>query len=291
LEKYGVENVFQNEKIKEKSKETCLNKYGVENYRKTDEYNEKSKKTNLEKYGYEHPSSSNIIKEKVKLRNNELFGVDYPAQNILILEKMKKTNLEKYLVDNYSKTLSAKVKKKSNYFIKEKSKFERYGILLNSTNLSIDFQCKYCENIFKISKSFSYIRNINDELLCIYCNPILSNTSKKELELLSFIRNNYSGTILTNNRSIISNELDIYLPELEIAFEFNGLYWHSELHKGRNYHISKTNECLDKGINLIHIWEDDWDNKKDIVKSIILNKLGRSNKIFARRCEIKIVNN
>jgi hypothetical protein len=111
------------------------------------------------------------------------------------------------------------------------------------------------------------------------------------LELLSFIRNNYSGTILTNNRSIISNELDIYLPELEIAFEFNGLYWHSELHKGRNYHISKTNECLDKGINLIHIWEDDWDNKKDIVKSIILNKLGRSNKIFARRCEIKIVNN
>jgi hypothetical protein len=78
---------------------------------------------------------------------------------------------------------------------------------------------------------------------------------------------------------------------LNLAFEFNGLYWHSEIHKDNNYHNKKTTDCLNEGIKLLHIWEDDWLFKKDIIKSIILNKLGVIERIWARKCEIRSVDN
>jgi hypothetical protein len=108
--------------------------------------------------------------------------------------------------------------------------------------------------------------------------------------LLNFIKENYTGEVITNTKSVIYPlELDIYLPELKLSFEFNGLYWHSEEYKEKNYHLNKKIECLKKDIQLFHIWEDDWDNKKSILKSMVLNKLGKSNKIFARKCKIKVL--
>jgi len=81
------------------------------------------------------------------------------------------------------------------------------------------------------------------------------------------------------------------LPELNIGIEYNGLYWHSEQNKEKEYHYNKWKLCNDKGIQLITIWEDDWNYKKDIVKSIIKNKLKLNNiKIYARKCKIKEVN-
>ncbi len=130
-----------------------------------------------------------------------------------------------------------------------------------------------------------------DSDICLHCNPVLSGKSNLELELLDFIKLNYNGKIYTNIKSIINKELEIYLPELGIAFEFNGLYWHSEKYKDKNYHIDKTNECSIINIQLIHVWEDDWTYRKDIVKSIILNKLNISDRIFARKCEVKMVGN
>ena len=110
--------------------------------------------------------------------------------------------------------------------------------------------------------------------------------------MFKFIKSNTQSAVETSNRTILNGkELDIYLPELNLAFEFNGLYWHSELHKDRRYHLEKTKLCADKGINLIHIWEDDWDNKVEICKSIILNKIGKSERIYARKCDIRIVDN
>lgn len=97
--------------------------------------------------------------------------------------------------------------------------------------------------------------------------------------------------ILTNNRSILANGrgLDIVIPSKHIAIEFDGLFWHSEVKKeDRNYHLKKTNECEAKGYQLIHIFEDEWIYKKEICKSRLLHILGvSSEKIFARKCEIK----
>ena len=122
--------------------------------------------------------------------------------------------------------------------------------------------------------------------LCTICYPISENNSIKELEVLRFIEKIYKGKILPGYRD--NMEIDIYLPELKLGFEFNGLYWHSEEYKDKNYHLDKTLFFKKKDIRIIHIWEDDWDNKKDIIKSQIKNYLGLiENKIFARKCIIK----
>ena len=113
-----------------------------------------------------------------------------------------------------------------------------------------------------------------------------------EKDLFNFIRDNYKGEIVVSDKKVLNGkELDIYLPELYLAFEFNGLYWHSELYKENDYHQKKSKICLESGVQLVHIWEDDWLYKNEIVKSVILNKLNISNTIFARKCDIREVSN
>jgi hypothetical protein len=86
------------------------------------------------------------------------------------------------------------------------------------------------------------------------------------------------------------------IPDYGLAIEYDGLYWHSSgdvLTENRDYHLEKTTKCEEKGLNLLHIFENEWQNqsKQQIWKSIIRNKLGKSNKIYARKCEIREVSN
>jgi hypothetical protein len=156
------------------------------------------------------------------------------------------------------------------------------------------FECK-CDlnknHIFKINNNLYYQRKLAKTVICTICNPINKHTSGLEIQLCEFIKNNYNGEILENDRTVLNGqELDIYLPELKLAFEFNGVYWHNELNKPDNYHKNKSDICEKLGIQLIHIWEDDWIYKQNIVKSMILNKIGKTiNKIYARKTIVKIV--
>ena len=79
----------------------------------------------------------------------------------------------------------------------------------------------------------------------------------------------------------------------KLALEFDGLYWHSETAgKDKNYHISKTQKCEEQGLQLIHIFEDEWISKKDICKSIIGSYLNlTTSKISARKCSIQEISN
>ena len=63
--------------------------------------------------------------------------------------------------------------------------------------------------------------------------------------------------------------MDIYIPELNLAFEFNGSYWHSSLYKDKCYHQNKTKLCYEKGIQLIHVYEYDWVKNKELIKNHI----------------------
>ena len=114
---------------------------------------------------------------------------------------------------------------------------------------------------------------------------------KEEEELYDYIKSIYKGEIKRHDRSVLNGlELDIFIADKNLAFEFDGLYWHCELQKDSKYHLNKTEQCLEKGIRLIHIFEDEWNNKKDICKSRIRNILGLTkNIIYARKCMIKYV--
>ncbi|MCK9415473.1 hypothetical protein M0Q97_02295 [Candidatus Dojkabacteria bacterium] len=169
------------------------------------------------------------------------------------------------------------------------SLFEKYDFLnikdIKSGSCTIE-----CDkhHIYDINFSLLSLRLKYKTVLCTICNPISSTKSGLEIQLKDFISSNNSN-IIYNSRSIIPPlELDIYIPELKIAFEFNGLYWHNELNKEKNYHLNKTELCEQQGIQLIQIYEDTWVHKQEVIKSMILNKLGKTeNKIFARKCEIK----
>jgi hypothetical protein len=122
---------------------------------------------------------------------------------------------------------------------------------------------------------------------CLKCS---STDSKIEKSLKEFLTTNNIQSIY-NNRSLIKpNELDIYIPSRKIAIEMNGLRWHSELYKDKNYHLNKTELCEKMGVRLIHVFEDEWLHKQDIVKSRLRNILGMTDKTFyARKCEIREV--
>ena len=118
------------------------------------------------------------------------------------------------------------------------------------------------------------------------------NKSKAEKEISYFI-SSLGETIENGNKTVLNNhnELDIYLPDKQLAIEYDGLYWHNELNKDKYYHLNKTKECEKKGIRLIHIFEDEWLNKKEIWKSMLNNFLYKTeNRIFARNCKINMVN-
>jgi hypothetical protein len=125
--------------------------------------------------------------------------------------------------------------------------------------------------------------------LCTICNPIGENRSFKEKELFSFIKK-LSNNVESNYR-LFGKEIDVYLPDLKLGFEFNGLYWHSDIYKERNYHLNKINHFKENGIRIFNIWEDDWCNKSDIIKSQIKNLLNMSNRIYARNCQVNEIMN
>ena len=123
---------------------------------------------------------------------------------------------------------------------------------------------------------------------CPKCGIRLSNA---ENEIYDFCKSLYPSA-QQSNRSIISPyELDIYIPEISAAIEYNGLIWHSEKYKtDKNYHLKKLNACKDKGIKLLQIFEDEYLNNRQIVFEKIkhiLKKCDNLPKIMGRKCEIK----
>ena len=253
LEKLGVEYPFQSSLIQEKGKESCLEKYGVEYYNQTEESQIRRKETSLKKYGVENPSQN--ISIKIKKEKLEAKKLNYAkSQNLLTVDDLSKTfNRDESTIIDDIRLLNLKIIKFNNdtrFYIEE-------------SNLPIlsDFFSKTDE----CGKSYS------------------------EKELVDFVKSIYSDEIVENTKRIIPpKELDIYIPKMKLAIEYNGLYWHDENHVDRNYHLTKTNMCNEKGIDLIHVFEDDWLYKKEIVKSMIASRLGvYKEKIFARKCQIK----
>ena len=312
LKKWNGKHYMLDDKIRKKFKNTMVNNWGVEWSQQNKTISEKSRKTfsenpnkaeiinnrkqsllksyenNKEEIIYKRMSTINEkwgrhymlddgIREKRKNHNFKKYGVDHHLKNKSVIEKR---------VKSYKKTITSYIEKRLPYNIKYISRDEN----TNKTDSYIKIYCEFCKNESILTRQLLYLRCEGNKNPCLICNPILSGRSNMEIDLLEFIKENYNGNILTNEKFIIDKELDIYLPDINLAFEFNGLYWHSELYKENNYHLEKTKSCLDKGINLFHIWEDDWIYKGDIVKSMILNKLGKTpNKIFARKTIIKVI--
>ena len=109
-----------------------------------------------------------------------------------------------------------------------------------------------------------------------------------EKDVLEYIKSLETDVISGEKKILCGKELDIFIPNKKIAFECDGLRWHSEMFKNKMYHLEKTIKARENGVSLFHIFEDEWVFKNDIVKSRIKSILGLNNKIiYARKCKIR----
>ena len=158
----------------------------------------------------------------------------------------------------------------------------------SSSEFLYSVKCKKCGNVFQ--DHFDG----NGHPRCLICYPNIAGFSYAEKEIVSYIHSIVlREEIIEKDRSVLGNrELDIYIPSKALAIEYNGLFWHSESNgkKSKLYHLDKLERCQSKGIRLITIFEDEWENNRDIVQVRLQHILNLStNKIYARQCSIQVV--
>ena len=255
---------------------------------------QKSKQTCLERYGVENPSQSELIKKKKEETCLKNFGVT----NCLKLDKIKYLAKQR-IINKYGVEYSF-----LNKDIQKKALDVKRKKFLGTHELHIGYddegdwickcphlECDKCdEKKFHIPQQTFNDRIRNHTELCTKLLPIGKNNKNTTIELfIRSILDEYNIEYETNIRNVISpKELDIYIPSKHIAIECNGVYWHSQ--KRSNYHENKFTTCKQNGVQLLTIWEDWVRNKPEIIKSILLSKLGiYKERIYARKCIIKEV--
>lgn len=315
MDRYGKLSMISDSKVREKINNTFKEKHNVNNISELSKLPETKFKISKTKLSYDKDKKEDIQNKRKDTVLNK-WGVDNVSKNIIIKDKIKSSNIEKYGVEYPIMLESIKDLRRSNFYLKT-GKYHHFNIpnilnkmqlnrkitlknnyldglknlglnIINYDNDKIVIYCSECKNNFEIINYVLYQRLKDHREVCINCNPLNNKLSSFHNELSSFLEENNIDFSL-NNRSVLNGkELDIFIPNLNIGIEFNGLYWHSEIYKDKNYHLNKTILCNDKNIRLLHIFEDDWIYRKDICKSIILNSLNCiKNKIYARKCVIK----
>lgn len=171
-------------------------------------------------------------------------------------------------------------------------KFYKFNETYKGYLYTADVECNTCKSKKTTLVSCAHWKNI----YCPTCYGVIGR-SKVEEDICRFLEA-YKITIIKNSRNIIPpKELDIYIPDHNLSIELNGILWHSV---GSNYpntvdrgkmletlHVDKHTSCKLKGIQLLSIFDNEWEYKTDIVKSIILAKLHIfETKLYARKCTI-----
>lgn len=286
LKRYGVECTLHSKEVAEKVKQTCLIKFGKKYASQSKEFQEKKRKTCLEKYGVGHPSQSEEIKERIQKTCLEKYGVTCSLQSEEAQEKAKQTNLGKYGVEfpqqsvkfqdevfrvhrsEFWDTFCCRLKEKDIIPLFDKEEY------VNDTGRK--FKCLCCNEVFESEGTCDYLKRhkkqddsyttlLTQNIHCPYCSRLFS---KKEKDVLGFIKTVYNGEIQENVKGLFPNknmELDIFLPQLNLGIEFDGNYWHS-LEGARERDEQKTQLCGQRGIRLLRIKESDWDNNRESVE-------------------------
>ena len=252
MRRHGVRCTLELEDVKNKAKETILKKYGVDNIMKSKEFQDKAKETLFKNHGR---YNNGVNLEKYLAEN----GIKCPMDLDEVKNKTKTTVMERYGVDNVMKSLDIRNKNKYNSKVNvynkikensyaeplfEFSDFEGYFKPYSTIINKYPFKCKSCGKEFE-DYMFAFESNtsvsIHNFPRCPKCFP--RKTSVIERELYNDIRKFLGDEIKIENSYRIPGsmkEMDIYIPDLKIGIEMNGLYYHSEKNgKDSQYHLNK----------------------------------------------------
>lgn len=285
--KYGVSNAGGTPESLEKCKITCLKKYNQTSASKCDAIKQKTKETCLKKYGKTSFLSTKSCRDSLRSFCIEKYGVENISRSETVKEKIKETCLKKYGVDHPRKN-------KENMDKFNELFFQKHGVKFPSQ--MIDHLYKRKNTCLKIYGHDHPVKNkniqnkIRETCLEKYGKYPVNCFGKTEKEIADFVR---SLEIDCRSDRILleGKEIDIYAEEKNIAIEYCGLFWHNEFSpcpRNKKYHYEKYKSLKEKNIKLLTIFEDEWENKKEICKSIISSCFGKFEKrIYARNTKIK----
>lgn len=270
---------FASKELSEKERKIFLEKYGSDDPGNLPEFREKSRQTSIENWGVDNPMKTEEVKQKIVETNRERYGVDWFMSTDEFKDKSKQTMIDEH--GSVKQAYQDRVEKT------KQTKLERYGD--ENYNNSEQIVKTQVERYGGLWGNKSY------------------NTSKGEKEVLDFVKSIYSGTIIENDRTqmtpneenkwLENHELDIWLPEINVAIEYNGTYWHTLPNVVESDHFKQI-QCESKGIKLVSISEEEWetepDNCKEILKKVCNLLSSRSYtrcKTTTKQMEVKLMNN
>ena len=269
---------FQNAEEKKKLSEVHKKRY--ENLEERKKTSEASKKM------WQNPEIKKKISEAVKK------AYENPGLRKKVSDITKKALSDSKVREKISTALKRVQEIKRSEFIEKYNLSKEFLIekFVENNRFDIYKFCEYCDIGYQTGLFYKNYFNIK--------TPNIQRNCLTQQEIYDFISQYVQADF--NNRKVISpQELDIYIPEKNIAIEFDGLLYHSSgfsslsqcnsLEEYPTYHLEKTQACAEKNIQLFHIFESEWRDKKEIWKSVLLNAIGKSERIYARKCIIKEV--
>ena len=289
IEKFGVENPLKDPTVRQRANDTLFRLHGVRSPIHSPEIRQKIITTNVEKYGVEFNCVSDNNTTKRRETNVDKYGFEFPFQSPEVQQKVTDTVVDRYGVVSTALVPEIRQRQDDTKLVTYRNKFPFYDLVRDRTFITQE----YVDNE-KTQKQISMMVGCSQETISnrmkeLSIDVIPKSSSTIEQEIVDFLSSFYAGTIIRHDRRIIAPlELDIVLPELKIAIEVNGVFWHSELQgKHRNYHANKTKRCNESGFQLIHITDVQWLSKRSIVESRLRSKIGHTPKIlYARNLHI-----
>lgn len=258
------------------------------------------------------------------LQISKLYDVSKPTiYNWFNKCNIKGQNNQVNTTKKHSKKVLAQIAEKNRkHFVTDynnKSELINPEDFVNSLS-KLNFSCYMCDNIFSrtwLTAKKSKLNNMCPDCFkkyqtTLYKSPeyegrftspdrTIYNRSKQEIEIFDFITDIYTGEVI-HSHNVNGINIDIYLPDFNIGIEFNGLFWHSEARYYimnqksvkfmKNYHKHKTDKAKESGIQLIHIWEDDWNIKPELIKNWLkgIINLSTPRRIFGRKTKVSEIN-
>lgn len=258
-----------------KAQSTCMDRYGAPTHQQSDSGRQCRVDTNVARYGCVSPAANPSIRSKIEQTNLEryghinIFGSEYGKKAI------QATNTRKYGHSSFAtSTLDSQT--------------------VTSLNDSAWLQSQ--NHVYKRTLG-EIAEELNCSIACVHQHfqqfniPVRRHQSSRfESSICEWIIS--MGVVVENDVTINGVRYDICLPEHKILIECDGVYWHGEATagRGRSYHLNKTTQAKQAGYTLIHIYENEWVYKSNIVKSMLSNRISNTtNRLYARKGIIRAV--
>lgn len=254
-ERYHCDWTFQSQNNKDKSKITMNDRYHVDYAQQNKEIRSKGETTREKLYGNKHMMATEYGKQQAHINTS----IRFYTKNLLVNEYVQPL----FTVDEYI----------------------QYG---KDSMHKYKWKCLKCNTEFYSPIDYSWFKQgaVRSYARCPKCFVQTTGTSYEEqyfVQVVQDILNDLNGIKIQKHRRILkvakhNYEIDCYIPELKIGFEYNGIYYHdiSTYKPEDHYHLEKTKAAEKLGIKLIHIRSDQWKDNNAQISSLIQDILNNN---------------